>query len=299
MGEDMQTELKERIDMVLDARAAAATALADAFRSDGVMSSERTICDRWLNNIASNKELNSEGWYQPPPGGSCVLIGHPEDEFARLNYDSIRDPAIWSRDDIYQREDSILYVYASPIVRGTGLIGDIGLTLYRGENTEIRDHLVKCLEVTVRIARFAEVGMPLRDLFNFAKREMENAQLSNETSSSGSGIENIGHTVPWSYEPYSDEAKLCLHSGSAEDVRNLISDQRVSVNDLATLQIQPTMAFTVEPQISSPIAPLCSYHMIVAFSDGAKTIIPSFKSLFEDFSMSEYMAPVLDELSLR
>jgi len=214
-----------------------------------------------------------------------------------MNYDSLRNPDIWPRNDIFLRDDSLIYVYASPIDRATGLIGDIGLTLYRGAEQSIRDHLSMCLEVTSSIACFAEVGMELRELFNYAQSQFKAVNLSNQASSTGSGMANIGHTIPWTYEPYSDEEKKCLEQGTAREIREMISNHRVSINDSAALRIQPTMALTVEPQIASSTAPLCSYHVIVAFSEAKKSVSPSFEALFKAFAMDDYMHAALARLS--
>jgi hypothetical protein len=292
----VETQLVERLSIVQRTRRIAADALTDALHHS-LEASELAIRDRWIQTIGKTTSLCSEGWYQPPPTGACILIGHPADGFARLNYDSLRNPAIWSRDDIFLRDDSLIYAYASPFDRDTGLIGDIGLTLYRGNDQSIRDYLSTCLEVTARIARFAEVGMELRELFSYALHQIELADLSNQTSSTRSGMANIGHTIPWSYEEYSDEAKQCLERGNARDIRDSISNARVSINDSATLRIQPTMAFTVEPQVASSTAPLCSYHVIVAFSEGKKITAPSFASLFKAFEMDNYMSAALALLS--
>jgi len=293
----VEMELAERIAIIQRSRAIAAAALADALSPIHETSSEHAICDRWIETIAKHASLCPEGWYQPPPGGASILIGQPGDAFARLNYDSLRNPAIWPRNDIWLRNDSLVYAYASPINRATGLIGDIGLTLYCGAEQSIRDHLSTCLEVTTRIACFAEVGMELRELFNYAQRQIEAAELSNQASSTGSGTANIGHTVPWSYGGYSDEAKECLERGNPRDIRDMISNERVSINSLAALRIQPTMAFTVEPQIASSKIGLCSYHLIVAFSEGKRSISSSFEPLFKAFAMDDYMQTALERLS--
>jgi hypothetical protein len=293
----IETELTERITIVQRTRTIAAAALAGALSHSVEASSERAIRDRWIQNMGKTGSLFPEGWYQPPPTGAAILIGHPEDGFARMNYDSLRTPAIWSRNDISLRNDSLIYGYASPIDRGTGLIGDIGLTLYRGKDQSIWDHLSRCLEVTVRIASFAEVGMELRELFNYAQRQIELADLSNQTSSTKSGMANIGHTIPWTYEEYPEEVKQRLILGNEREIRDLISNARISINDSAAFRIQPTMALTVEPQIASASAPLCSYHVIVAFSEAKKITSPSFESLFKAFEMDHYLGTALAQLS--
>jgi Metallopeptidase family M24 len=288
----------ERIAIIQRTRMTASAALANTLGASDNNSSERGICDRWLKTTANDKAVCAEGWYQPPPGGACILIGHPEDRFGRLNYDSLRNPDTWSRANIMLREDSLVYAYASPFDRETGLIGDIGLTLYRGSEQSIWDHLTRCLEVTIRIASFAEVGMELRELFHYAQQQIQTAELTNETSTTQSGTSNIGHTVPWSYEEYPSEALQCLKQGSMQELRDMISAARVSINSRASVKIQPTMAFTVEPQISSSSAPICSYHLIVTFSEGSKNISPSFDRLFEIFGMEDHLGSTLAKISI-
>ncbi len=283
------TDLIQRISIAKRTRGVAADALATALCLGPQSQSERTICDRWLSHMGRAIGLSPDGWYRPPPGGVCVLIGQPEDNFTRLNYASLRDPATWSRSDIALRNDSLMYAYSSPFDRDTGIIGDIGLTLYRGTLGWVHEYLATCLNLTAAVARYAEVGMEFRELFDYALKQISAAGLVNETSSTASGIGNIGHTVPWSYENYTEEEWLCLKNGAPGDVRKLISAKRVSINASANLKIQPTMAFTIEPQVRSATAPLCSYHVIVYFSEGNKDIDPLFRELFQAFDMTDYI----------
>lgn len=293
----MTPELAERIAIIHRTRSAAASALAEIFSGGADGSSEREVCDGWLRTLGRTDTICAEGWYRPPPGGACVLIGQPEDKFARLNYDTIRAPAFWSSDHFRLRDDSLVYVYASPFDRETALIGDLGVTLYRGNNQHIWDHLGACMEVTTRVAAFAEVDMELRELFHYAVKQMESVHLINKTSSTRSGVANIGHTVPFSFGSYPDEVMQCLAGKADRDIRDLISGARVSINAQASLSIAPTMAITVEPQIASLAAPLCSYHLIVSFVDGKRTIAPAFSPLFKVFGMESRFSAALARLS--
>jgi hypothetical protein len=292
----VEPELSERIATIHRTRDAAASALAEVLRHDEAGASERRLCDEWLRILGNSDSVCADGWYRPPPGGACVLIGRPQDGFARLNYDSLRTPAFWSSEHHTLGDDSLVYVYASPFDRQTGLIGDIGLTLYRGDDEAIWAHLSACLEVTTRVATFADVGMELRELFHYAVKEMEAVELINKTSSTKTGVANIGHTVPWSYEAYSDALKRCLEGDGERDIRDIISGSRVSINADAALAIAPTMALTVEPQIASQTAPLCSYHLIVSFVDGKRILSPSFAPLFNAFEMSHRLGTALARL---
>jgi hypothetical protein len=293
----VEPKLSERIAIIHRTRDATASALAEVLGRGEKGESERSLCDKWLRTLGISGSVCAEGWYRPPPGGACVLIGQPEDGFTRLNYDSLRTPAFWSSDRLSLRDDSLVYVYASPFDRQTGLIGDIGLTLYRGDNEGIWAHLSACMEVTTRVATFAEIGMELREVFDYAVEQMKTVHLINKTSSTKSGVANIGHTVPWSYGSYPDEVKRCLEGDNSRDIRDLISGGRVSINAEAALAIAPTMAITIEPQIASEAAPLCSYHLIVSFVEGKRIISPSFAQLFKAFAMDHRFGMALARLT--
>jgi hypothetical protein len=277
--------LPERLSSIGTTRSGAANALCSALENGSQGLSETEIRDRWLAGIRQHAPVLSTGWYEPPPTGACVLIGQPEEGFARLNYESLRHAQTWSRDDIRLRDDSLVYAYASPVHSRSAMIGDLGVTLYRGDDPRIREHLVACLAVTMKTAEFASVGMELREVFHFARTVASEAHVSNVASSTASGIQNIGHTVPFSYTDYPADVQGLLDADEDQAVCTAISAARVSVNAQARLVIPHTMAFTVEPQIRSPTAPLCSYHVIVAFIDGEKRILSDFDEMFGSFGM--------------
>jgi hypothetical protein len=233
--------------------------------------------------------LLPEGWYQPPPGGVSVLIGRPT-SFARVGYTSLRDPQIWPRGDIELADDSLVYAYASPTDRASGLIGDFGVTLYSGSRQSVRDHVERCLQISVGIAEHAEVGMELRELFRHAERLIAEAELSNRTASAtDGGAANIGHTVPWSFEPYSASDRECIDSGDVKEIAALIRGKRIFLNATASQRIAQTMAFSVEPRMASAKLPLTSFHLVVAFIDGRKRVFSNFDALFARFGMDRYL----------
>lgn len=234
-------------------------------------------------------DVRAAGWYDPPASGAAILVGQPADGYARLNYNSLRHESSWSRRDVLLADDSLVYAFASPFDWRSAMIGDIGVTLYRGTDEAIKRHLTACMDLTFKVAGYAEVGMELRELFEYADREIRCAGLVNETSGTRSGLSNIGHTVPWSYGQYSRRALECLRDGDTHGLRAEISGARVSIDNKAVLHIQPDMAFTVEPQISSPSMPLCSYHVIVSFVGGTKEIISCFGALLEEYDMETYV----------
>ncbi len=281
-------------DIIQYTRDFAALSLLEALNLQGA--SECAICERWLDKMASHPQICPDGWYQPPPRGAVVLIGDDADKYARLNYESLRHPSSWPRDNIHLSDLSLIYAYASPIHRSTGLIGDIGVTLYRGSQSRIQEYLRACLDLTVRVACFADIGMEFRELYHFASQQLQNAHFKNEASSTATGIPNIGHTIPWSFEPYRDNAAETIRTYGACNLQMEISKQRISIGSDVTMRILPTMAFTIEPQLKADNLPLASYHVIVTFSDGQKKILGGFEPLFSDFSMMSYMESTLDKL---
>jgi Xaa-Pro aminopeptidase len=207
-----------------------------------------------------------------------------------MEYASLRQPEVWARDDISFLDESLVYAYASPTDRSTGLIGDIGVTLYRGSNNSVREHLSTCLEISVKVAQFVQVGMELREAFHFAEKLISEARLTNQTSSvTDLGALNVGHTVPFTFDSYPNEARRCLADETAMGIADLISRQRVFINSSSSLRIQPNMAFTIEPRMASELMPLSSFHLIVAFLDGQKSVLSSFQPVFDVFGMVEYL----------
>jgi hypothetical protein len=234
--------------------------------------------------MAQNPDVLTEGWYQPPPGGLAILLGQPP-LFERLEYESLRDESSWASSENILKEGALVYAYASPVHSDTGLLGDIGVTLYSGKQQRIRDYLRECLDVSLETAKRAEIGMPLRELYTFADRRIRSFGYRNQTpSSTDPSSMNIGHTVPWSYE--SGLAAPAL-SDPAE-LRGQIKRGRMFLNGGATQVILPDMAFTVEPRLIAEDLPLCGYHIIVVFDGGSRHVLTGFEEIFELFEM-DYM----------
>ncbi len=105
-------------------------ALGDLLENKTV--SEADLRNRWLDEMNKDFSIFSEGWYSPPPYGIAVLFGTDLDKMTcRLNCENFRPKETWPHDDIVlNRENGIIYVYASPVHKRTGIIGDFGMTIY-------------------------------------------------------------------------------------------------------------------------------------------------------------------------
>ena len=103
--------------------------------------SEKQLKDIWLAELRKNENLFPSGWYVPPLEGIGILIGSDE-EPERLNHDSLRPPKNHPQSNIdFDPETGLIYVYASPVDKQTGVIGDWGMTVYAGNNAKIKAHL--------------------------------------------------------------------------------------------------------------------------------------------------------------
>lgn len=251
--------------------------------------SELELCMKWLELIRANSDLMPNGWYQPPPGGAAILIANSSN-FSRLNYDSLRRPIYWPSHEKYASVDSIVYSYCSPIHRSTGMMGDIAVTIYRGQQKKIMDGLSQSIDIISRIVRRATVGMSYGELFEYASDLMQTAGLSNLVHRTADPDSvNIGHTVPWVYGPYPEDADEWLRGRAKRDIGHLLSNARNFIQAGNTDRIAPTAVFTIEPRLMADDLPQLSFHVIVVFLDGTKIVCSEFKSLFEMFGMCNYL----------
>ena len=271
-------------------RLSAANALAEGLSSHvNTPFSEAELLAAWHSELKKNDQLAAEGWYVPPPTGMSVLIGKP-DSFDRMRYDSLRHEATWPRDEHRFGDRHLMYAYASPFDRCSGLMGDIGVTLYNGDEPSIQSHLSTCLKVTIGIAGYAKVGMQLSELFEYGMQVITETGLSNNTFSltDPDGLD-VGHTIPFSDSGLTKEERSCLDEGAHEDICKLLSSRRHFLNRNENRRISPTMAFTVEPRLASRSLPLVSFHVLVLFCEGRKAIVSGFGRLFEVFGMDGFL----------
>ncbi len=258
--------------------------------------SEQELRDLWLNEVHSNSDIFSDGWYVPPPHGIAILFADDKD-VARVNFKSLRPKEIWPRDDIFLNwQNGIAYLYACPVDKSTGIIGDFQITLYFGNNPEIKDLLKTCYSLDKEIFQFAQIGMRFSEVAVFAEKLMKKNGMLNEVFSiTDKAVENIGHTIPVSYEDWNENEKAILLKGEEEweDARDIISNKRIFLNSQEEFIIKPGMAFTIEPRpkiIDKPHLPTSlAYHTIVLFKeDGSKELLTDFDDIFSLTGM-DYM----------
>lgn len=259
--------------------------------------SEIDLRDTWLLHMRKRNSIFPDGWYVPPPHGVAVLFA-PDDKFQRVCPSSLRLEEFWSRDDILlDKNRGLVLVYASPVNRKSGIIGDFGLTLYFGKRLEIIEHLKKSFQIVQEIFAYIEVGMKFSDVARFAHRQMNKKGLySDLLSPTDPAGTNIGHTIPAVFEGWNDREEEIIKSPDSpwDDVKKVISKKRIFVNEIESFVIRPGMAFTIEPRpkvVNNPNIPMVWFHTIVLIDgEGKKELVTGFDELFK-LTGTDYMLP--------
>ena len=185
-------------------------------------------------------------------------------------------------------------VYLSPVDKKSGIIGDMGLTIYNGGNKKIHEHLKHCLKVIEKIAEYTEVGMEFREIHNFAQDIFKKEELNNDRTLgiTDSSKTNIGHTIPWTYEAPNKLEQETISDGNMDLLKDIISKKRIHINQDEKFKVQYNIALTVEVRLednNNPSLPNVFYHLVVSFIDGQKTISTNFNEIFEIMKMNKYI----------
>lgn len=247
--------------------------------------SESMLRNAWLAELRKNKDIFPDGWYTPPPHGIAVLFG-TDKNLKRISPMSLRPQQFWSRDDIFlDTKNGIAMVYASPVNKQSGIIGDFGLTLYFGKNKKLQQHLQQTLQTNLEIFDYAQDGMGLYVLNAFCHRNLAAKGLTTNLSSlSDPTGTNIGHTIPVSYDNWSAKERALLQKGKWDEISTMISKKRVFLNAIEKLRIRKGMAFTIEPRPevpNDPTIPMVLFHTIALFKEnGEKELLTDFDELF-------------------
>ena len=235
----------------------------------------------WLKELQKHNTIFPTGWYDPPPSGIIVLFG-TEDDVTRVYEPSARVEAAWpQRTRFLDREKGIALVYASPVDRTTGIIGDFSMTLYFGRDRAVHDHLKKCIALDQEIFNRVEMGMKLSDVAKITLELIEKNSFKNiiVAVNDPTGT-NVGHTIPFSYEDMNAEEQKLFQRGDFSQIKDMISKKRKFVNLQENMKVRPGMAFTIEPRpvaIDNPKLPMTSFHTIcLIHENGDKELLMDF-----------------------
>ncbi len=274
--------MSELIETIARARQTTADIVASSLQNiEGA--SEAEVRDRILAGIAGHKEFYPRGWYDPPAGGIALLFG--DKPYDRLKFDSLRNPEFFpSAASRFSKKKTVGIVYASPVDRATGMIGDFSCTVYGGSNRRLQEHIRSTYEVIHAVAARAEVGMSFSALYSSAMRIFENQSRAIRwmTTNHDPLKVNLGHTVPGSFE------KDFPRGDSFEAVGKALHSKRIYVNAVEEFRIPETCAFVVEARLvdtSEPELPNVCVQYIVTFAEGEKRILANFDPIFKVMGM--------------
>lgn len=254
--------------------------------------SENKLKDLWLRELRKNKSLFTQGWYSPPPDGITVLIAN-KTNLQRLDYKSLRTKENWPQKNIFfKSQEGLVFVYTSPVERKTGIIGDFGMTLYAGSNSEIIAHLKKVYTINHEIVEEIRPGKKVSDVYRQACTIFRDEGLTNNAISVTDllGI-NIGHSIPGTLKPFSEEELAVIQGEDWQKTCKVISQKRIFINEKSDYIIKIGDCFSLEPSLVSlrkPDLPRVLFHTIVIIKKDGVELLENFKEIFHTVGM-DYM----------
>ncbi len=257
--------------------------------------SEVQLRDVWLKNLRKNKDLFPDGWYIPPSHGIGALIGSTTKQ-SRTNYDNLRKFES-KNDSIFDAAHPIIYAYASPVDKQTGIIGDAGLTLYKGTNAAVKKHLKTCFNINKHVAEKVKVGMTFADIYNLTMDLADQHNLVNDvvsiTDPQGA---NIGHTIPPGFAEWPRDEQRVVAEGDWKKILDIIRTKRVYVNAFEQTKVKPGTMITIEPRLNNKNdsnIPQGSFHTTLQVSkNGDVRLLTNFDTLFTLFGMKYMLTSV-------
>lgn len=278
---------QENVQMCVEARRLAAEAVSRVLGGFTV-GSEVDLHAKLAQALADQPRFFAEGWYSPPPGGIGVLIGSANDN-NRTKYTSFREEPYWPNATYQYTNESVCLLHVSPVDKTTGIIGDFGMTAYRGDDANVQEHIRRSLETIEAMADYSQVGMSLRELYEYCAALLKQQSLQFDMTAHSSASLSFGHTIPWSHEAQTDSEMAIIKSGDMEHLKQLISSKRLYLDNSETFKIPKTIAFTTEARLANtdnPNLPNVYFHTLVTFTDGIKQIHTGFNQVFDTLGMN-------------
>lgn len=201
--------------------------------------SEKDFKELWQKNLIKEKDIIADGWYNPPPKGMSILFGN------RVSFDSLRNTYNWANDTIINWNENLLYAYCSPVDRGSGIIGDIAITLYFGDNKDITNHIKNCHDAVLEVFNQLNNVESSKELFDLSQRVFSKYKLKNCIISKTDNTPlDLGHTFPRLNIP-------TLNNELTENEKQEISKSRKFINENTDWKFTEGIQFTIEPQLIS------------------------------------------------
>ena len=237
---------------------------------------EVDLHQQWFTAMDQCEDLFADGWYSPPPKGIAVLFGE------RLHFDSLRNEAFWSGERIMDWARDSFYAYASPVGRKNGMLGDLSVTLYFGEDQAIRDHIYRCHEATLEVFHaLTQVQTPAQLLARAQEIFSDFGLASNVISRTDAAPTNLGHTFP--FTDVSEESEAL-----SDEAKKTISQARRFLNEQAQWSFEPGLQFTIEPQLIDPRhpeLPKVTQHYVVQATQEGFIVCNDIDELLEQYQL--------------
>lgn len=211
--------------------------LIELYGKDNI--SEKYFKDVWQKNLNKEKDIIADGWYNPPPKGMSILFGN------RVSFDSLRNRPNWASDTIINWNKDLLYAYCSPVDKLSGIIGDIAITLYFGDNKDIINHIKNCHDAVLEIFNNLNTIESSKELFELSQRVFLKHKLKNCVISKTDNTPlDLGHTFP-------RLNNTIINNQLKEDEKQEISKSRKFINENTNWNFTEGIQFTIEPQLIS------------------------------------------------
>lgn len=238
--------------------------------------SEKDFKNEWQKNLVQETNIIADGWYNPPPKGMAVLFGN------RVSFDTLRDEKNWANDTIINWKEDLLYAYCSPIDKLSGIIGDMSLTLYFGQDEKIKSHIKNCYNAVQEIFNRLDTMENSKELFLSSEQIFAKYKLKNCIISKTDKIPlDLGHTFP-------RLGNLQTKESLTEEQKQKISKAREFINENSNWKFTEGMQFSIEPQLISmenPSLPQISQHYLVKKKEGKFIISNDVRTTLEKYKL--------------
>ncbi len=217
--------------------------------------SELEFRDMWLQDMAGQRDILADGWYDPPPHGIAVIADTPQSP-DRISFSSLRSQSSWPTSRRIDWRSDILYCYCSPVSLRDGLPGDSAATFYFGTDALITRHIDQTRRGLDEILALPFGGMTSQDLYHESCCIFERLSLRNAVVSVTDSMPNdLGHTMP-----------VVPSSTGFGRYRDYVRGHRQFIDAQSVWSLDGCGWLSIEPQLVSvenQALPQIAYHVLV------------------------------------
>lgn len=256
--------------------------LKECFGNESI--TEKMFCDLWMDRLTKDSYIIADGWYDPPPRGAAVLSATANDR-SRISFSTLRTPEYWPSSRLIRWNDGLLYVYCSPISKLDGVPGDFAVTLYFGQNADIRLHFLTAHRAVGELLESIKPEQTSIAIFNNSQAIFEKHQLQNTVISiSDTTPLDLGHTFP-RVDPNE------LSHQMTDDQKNSIRRGRLFLNATSEWQLTEDLQFTIEPQLRSinhSELPQITFHYLARKKNGSIELQNDVEKLLGEYDLLSF-----------